>query len=49
MKVINDPLSKVQGIAKLRELAKRIEAQLKDKTLFIIADMSAFHHILTAP
>ena len=44
MKVINDPISKVQGIEKLRELAKKIAAQFKNKTVFIIADMSAFHH-----
>ncbi len=48
MKVINDPFSKVRSIEKLRELAKKIEAQFKDKTIFIIADMSAFHHIKKA-
>ena len=48
IKVINDPISKVQGIQKLRELAKKITAQFKDKTIFIIADMSAFHHIKKA-
>ena len=45
MKVINDPLSKVHDIERLRELVKKTYTQFKDKTVYIIADLSAFHHI----
>lgn len=45
MKVINDPFFKVHGIENLRELVKKTDTQFKDKTVCVIADLSAFHHI----
>lgn len=45
LKVINDPYFKVPEIERLRELAKKTEGQFKDKTIFLIADMSVFNHM----
>ena len=38
-------LFKVPDIEKLREFSKKTENQFKDKTIFIIADMSVFNHL----
>lgn len=48
LKVINNPFFEVPDIERLRELSRRIENQFKDKTIFIIADMSVFHHLKKA-
>jgi hypothetical protein len=44
MKVLDNPYFQVPDIEKLRELARKIEKQFGDKTIFIIADMSVFNH-----
>ena len=44
MSVLNNPYFQVPDIEKLRELARKIEKQFEDKTIFIIADMSVFNH-----
>ena len=44
MKVLYNPYFQVRDIEKLRELARKIEKQCGEKTLFIIADMSVFNH-----
>jgi hypothetical protein len=44
MKVLHNPYFQVPDIEKLRELARKTEKQFGDKTIFIIADMSVFHH-----
>lgn len=44
MKVLDNPFFEVPDIGKLRELVKKTESQFKDKTIFIIADMSVFNH-----
>ncbi len=48
MKVLKDPISNLPEIERLRELAKKTETKFNDKTIFMIADMSAFHHIKKA-
>jgi hypothetical protein len=45
LKVVHNPFFQVPDIEKLRELAKNIEKQLGNKTIFIIADMSVFRHV----
>jgi hypothetical protein len=45
MKVIRHPFYKVPDIERLRELARKIENQFKDRTIFIMADMSVFNHL----
>ena len=44
MNVLHNPYFQVPDIEKLRELARKIEKQFGDKTIFIIADMSVFNH-----
>lgn len=44
MKVLHNPYFQVPAIEKLRELARKTEKQFGDKPIFIIADMSVFHH-----
>ena len=46
--MLKDPISNVPEIERLRELAKKTETKFNDKTIFMIADMSAFHHIKKA-
>jgi hypothetical protein len=48
MKVLHDPYFQVPYIEKLRELARKTEKQFGDKTIFIIADMSAFRQLRKA-
>ena len=48
MNVLHNPYFQVPDIEKLRELARKIEKQFGDKTIFIIADMSVFNHIKKA-
>lgn len=48
MKVLHNPYFQVPDIEKLRELARKTEKQFGDKTIFIIADMSVFHHTKNA-
>jgi hypothetical protein len=45
MKVLDNSFFEVPDIERLREMAKKIENQFKDKSIFIISDMSVFHHI----
>jgi hypothetical protein len=44
-KVVDNPFFEVPDIERLRELTKKLEREFKDKTIFIIADMSVFHHL----
>jgi KaiC/GvpD/RAD55 family RecA-like ATPase len=45
VKVVEDPFSEVPDIQRLTALTRRIENQYKDKTIFVVADMSVFHHL----
>ncbi len=45
VKVIDNPFFEVPDIERLREFAKKLVNQFEDKTVFVIADMSVFHHI----
>jgi hypothetical protein len=43
--VIINPYFKGPDIEKLREFTKEIESKAQGKTIFVIADMSVFHHL----
>jgi hypothetical protein len=43
--VITNPYFKGPDIEKLREFTKEIERKAQGKTIFVIADMSVFHHL----
>jgi hypothetical protein len=43
--VITNPYFKGPDIEKLREFTKEIESKAQEKTIFVIADMSVFHHL----
>ena len=43
--VITNPYFKGPDIEKLREFTKEIESKAQGKTIFVIADMSVFHHL----
>ncbi len=45
VKVLDNPFFEIPDIERLRELTRKLENQFKDKTIFVIADMSVFHHI----
>ena len=45
VKVLDNPYFEVPDIERLRELTRKLENQFKDKTKFVIADMSVFHHL----
>lgn len=44
-KVLDNPFFEIPDIERLRELTRKLENQFKDKTIFVIADMSVFHHL----
>jgi KaiC/GvpD/RAD55 family RecA-like ATPase len=48
MKVLENSFFEVPDIERLREMVKKIENQFKDKSIFIIADMSVVNHIKKA-
>jgi hypothetical protein len=48
MKVISNQSFAVPDIERLRALTKKLEKEYADKTIFIIADMSVFHHLKKA-
>ena len=45
VKVLDNPFFEIPDIERLRELTRKLEIQFKDKTIFVIADMSVFHHL----
>lgn len=45
VKVLDNPFFEIPDIERLRELTRKLENQFKDKTIFVIADMSVFHHL----
>ena len=45
MKVINSQSFDVPDIERLKAFIKKLENQIPDKTVFVIADMSVFHHL----
>jgi predicted transcriptional regulator len=45
VKVLDNPFFEIPDIERLIELTRKLENQFKDKTIFVIADMSVFHHI----
>jgi hypothetical protein len=45
MKVIKHPFYKFSDVERLRELARKIENRFKDRSIFIMADMSVFNHL----
>jgi len=44
-KIINKPFLKGPDVEKLREFTREIENRVQGKTIFVIADMSVFHHL----
>lgn len=48
MKVIHSQSFDVPDIERLRALIKKLENQYPNKTIFVIADMSVFHHLKRA-
>ena len=47
--VITNPYFKGHDTEKLRAFTKEIEDKIGDKTIFVIADMSVFHHMKKVP
>jgi hypothetical protein len=47
--VITNPYFKGHDTEKLRAFTKEIENKIGDKTIFVIADMSVFHHMKKVP
>ena len=47
--VISNPYFKGRDTEKLRAFTKEIENKIGDKTIFVIADMSVFHHMKKVP
>ena len=45
VKVLDSPFFEIPDIERLRELTRKLENQFKDKTIFVIADMSGVHHL----
>jgi KaiC/GvpD/RAD55 family RecA-like ATPase len=45
VKVLDNPFFEIPDIERLRELTRKLENQFKDKTIFVIADMSVFHRL----
>jgi hypothetical protein len=45
VKALENPYFQVPLTERLRELTRKLENQFKDKTIFVIADMSVFHHL----
>lgn len=45
VKVLDNPFFEIPDIERVRELTRKLENQFKDKTIFVIADMSVFHHL----
>ena len=48
MKVISNPSFDVPDIERLRALIIKLENQYPNKTIFVISDMSVFHHLKKA-
>jgi hypothetical protein len=47
--VVSNPYFKGRDTEKLRSFTKEIENKIGDKTIFVIADMSVFHHMKKVP
>jgi hypothetical protein len=45
VKALKNTYFEVPVAERLRELTRKLESQFKDKTIFVIADMSVFHHL----
>ena len=48
MTVLRDQSHKVPDIERVQSLITRLENQYHKKTIFVIADMSVFHHLKRA-
>jgi len=46
--VITNPYFKGPDIERLRQFTKELENKHNDKTIFVVADMSVFHHVKKA-